>query len=220
MSMDLADPVSSGKYSGAFVFTATVAEPTVMSFIVPLNGYSIVATATVVTSCLRRDVVWWWFFTPGGAYDSVWDSVRPMTGNYLFNYFQYQEVVGCVCMLNYWFISNDEIWPDYFNYSRFKSKGKCRSEKWEVYLDRAHDQYQEDVVCVCMLYDWISCYDGICTDNHNYSWFKLKGKCRSEKWEVYLFGHVVDMPAVVNDRCPMVQTVQKTVEIYAQLQYI
>ena len=62
MSMDLADPVSSGKYSGAFVFTATVAEPTVMSFTVPLNGYSIVATATVVTSCLRRDVVWWWLF--------------------------------------------------------------------------------------------------------------------------------------------------------------
>ena len=25
--------------------------------------------------CLRRDVVWC-CFTPGGAYDSVWDSVR------------------------------------------------------------------------------------------------------------------------------------------------
>ena len=178
MSMDLADPVSSGKYSGAFVFTATVAEPTVMSFAVPLNGYSIVATATVVTTCfcglfvlwecLRRDVVWWWFFTPGGAYDSVWDCVRPMTGNYLLNYFQYQEVVECVCMLN----------------------------------------------------DWISCNDDFCPDNFYYSRFKLKGKCRSEKWELYLFGQVVDMPAVVNDSCPMVQTVQKTVEIYAQLQYI
>ena len=72
MNMDLADPVSTGKYSGAFVFTATVAEPTVMSFTVPLNGYTIVATATVVTSCscglfvlrecLRRDVVRWWIF--------------------------------------------------------------------------------------------------------------------------------------------------------------
>ena len=50
MSMDLADPVSSGKYSGAFVFTAPFAEPTVMSFTVPLNGYIIVAIATVVTS--------------------------------------------------------------------------------------------------------------------------------------------------------------------------
>ena len=72
LSMDLADPVSSGKYSAAFVFTAPVAEPTVMSFTVPLNGYTIVATATVVTSSsssasvlresLRRDVVWWWIF--------------------------------------------------------------------------------------------------------------------------------------------------------------
>ena len=43
MSMDLADPVSSGKYSEAFVFTAPFAEPTVMSFTVPLNGYIIVA---------------------------------------------------------------------------------------------------------------------------------------------------------------------------------
>ena len=43
MSMDLADPVSCGKYSGVFVFTAPFAEPTVMSFTVPLNGYIIVA---------------------------------------------------------------------------------------------------------------------------------------------------------------------------------
>ena len=35
---DLVDPVSSGKYNGTFVFTAPVAEPTVMSFTVPLNG--------------------------------------------------------------------------------------------------------------------------------------------------------------------------------------
>ena len=33
------------------------------------------------------------FFTPGGAYDSVWDRVRPMSGKYLINYFQYQEDV-------------------------------------------------------------------------------------------------------------------------------
>ena len=30
--------------------------------------------------------------------------------------------------------------------------------------------------------------DEICADNYNYSRFKLKGRCRSEKWEVYLFG--------------------------------
>ena len=73
-------------------------------------------------------------FTPGGAYDSVWDSVKPMTGKYFFNYFQYQEFVGCVCMLNYWFSSNDDICPDNYSYSRFTLKDKCRSEKWEVYL--------------------------------------------------------------------------------------
>ena len=78
--------------------------------------------------------MWWWFFPPDGAYDSVWDSVKPMTGNYFFKYFQYQEFVGCVCMLNYWFSSNDEICPDNYNYSRFKLKDKCRSEKGELYL--------------------------------------------------------------------------------------
>ena len=39
-------------------------------------------------------------FTRDGACDFVWDSVRPMTGKYTFIYFQYQEDVGCVCMLN------------------------------------------------------------------------------------------------------------------------
>ena len=51
MNMDLADPVSSGKYSGIFVFTAPVAEPSVTSFTVPLNGWTIVATAAVVPLC-------------------------------------------------------------------------------------------------------------------------------------------------------------------------
>ena len=35
-------------------------------------------------------------FTPGGAYDSVWDSVKPKTGQYFLNYFQYQVDVGSV----------------------------------------------------------------------------------------------------------------------------
>ena len=56
-----------------------------------------------------------------------------MTGKY-FNYFQYQEFVGCVCMLNFWFSSIDEICPDNYNYSRFMLKDKCRSEKWKLYL--------------------------------------------------------------------------------------
>ena len=74
------------------------------------------------------------FFTPDGAYDSVWDSVKPLIGKYTINYFQYQEDVGCVCMLNGWFSSNDVTCADNYIYSRFKLKDKCRSEKWEVYL--------------------------------------------------------------------------------------
>ena len=105
MCMDLADPVSGGKYIGTFVFTAPVAEPTVLSFTVPLFGYTIDATATVVASysssadgpgsaaplccgsvCVAMSCGGG-FFPPDGAYDSVWDSVKPMTGKYIFNYF-------------------------------------------------------------------------------------------------------------------------------------
>ena len=39
-------------------------------------------------------------FSPGDAYGSAWDSVMPTKGKYTINYFQYQDVVGCVCMLN------------------------------------------------------------------------------------------------------------------------
>ena len=73
-------------------------------------------------------------FLPDGAYDSVWDSVKPVSGKYFFNYFQCQEAVGCICMLNYCFSSYDEYCPDIYNYSRFKLKDKCRSVKWEVFL--------------------------------------------------------------------------------------
>ena len=95
MSMDLAHPVSSGKYSGMFVFTAPVAEPSVMSYAVPLNGCTIVAAATDVTSCSSSAdcpgsvapmccggvcvamLCGGGGFTPGGAYDSalgLWEA--------------------------------------------------------------------------------------------------------------------------------------------------
>ena len=77
-------------------------------------------------------------FTADGFYDSVWDSVKPVTGNSSY-YFQYQGFVGCICMLNFWFSSFVDFCADNYNYSRFKLKDKCRSAKWEVYLDRAHD---------------------------------------------------------------------------------
>ena len=59
---------------------------------------------------------------------------KPMTGNYFFNYFQYQDFVGCVCMLNSWFSSFDGFCADNYNFSRFKLQDKCRNEKWELYL--------------------------------------------------------------------------------------
>ena len=115
MSMDFGRPSLEREVQWTFVFTAPVAEPTVMSFTVPLNGYTIVATATVVTSysssadcpdsaalCAAgvfasrcRVVVG--FFSPGGAFDSVWDSVKPMTGKYFFNYFQYHSLGVYAC---------------------------------------------------------------------------------------------------------------------------
>ena len=73
-------------------------------------------------------------FTPFGAYVSVWNSVKPMTGKFFFLY-PVPRVVECVCMLNGWFSSIDDICPDNCNYSRFMLKDKCRSEKWELYLN-------------------------------------------------------------------------------------
>ena len=55
----------------------------------------------VLRRCLRREDVWCGGFTRDGAYDFVWDSVGLMTGKYTIYYFQFQEVVGCVCMLNF-----------------------------------------------------------------------------------------------------------------------
>ena len=109
MSMDLVDPVSSGMYCGTCVSMAPAADPAVMSFTVLFY----VATAAVGITCFasadctvsRLQCAAWVFtsgcrgdgsFTPEGAYDSLWDSVEPMTGEYTINFFQYQEDVGCV----------------------------------------------------------------------------------------------------------------------------
>ena len=141
-----------GMYSGTCVSTAPVAEPTVMLFTVPLSGSIIAATATAVTTCLSSAdcsdsaapmcsvnvcvamSCGGGSFSPDGAYDSLWDSVKLMKGKNTINCFQYQEDVGCVCVLNDWISSNDEICADNYNYFRFKLKGNGRSEFWEVYL--------------------------------------------------------------------------------------
>ena len=123
-----------------------------MSFTVALTGSTIVTTAAVVitysasTDCTDSATstcsggvcvamsCGGGSFIPDGAYDSLWDSVKPMKGKYTINYFQYQEDVGCVCVLNDRISSNDEICADNYNYFRFKLKGNGRSEFWEVYL--------------------------------------------------------------------------------------
>ena len=39
-----------------------------------------------------------------------------------------------------------------------------------------------------MLNNWFSSNDEICPDNYNFSRFKLEDNCRSEKWDLYLYG--------------------------------
>ena len=90
------------------------------------------------------------FCSPDGAYNSIWDSVRPISGKYIVYYFQYQEVVGCICLLNVWFSSNDEVCADNYMYSRFKLQDKCRSEKLEVYVF-GDKSIKVDCVCVEVL---------------------------------------------------------------------
>ena len=97
-SMNLADPVSSGKYCGTCVSTAPAAEPAVMSFTVTLTVSTIDATAAVGTTCFASADCTdsatpmcsagacvamscdGGSFTPDGAYDSLWVAM-PMKGN-------------------------------------------------------------------------------------------------------------------------------------------
>ena len=54
--------------------------------------------------CLVRQ--WLWeitgceSFSPDDAYVSAWNCFKLMKGKYTINYFQYQDPVECVCMLN------------------------------------------------------------------------------------------------------------------------
>ena len=66
-------------------------------------------------------------FSPAGAYDYAWVNVKLMKGKYTINYIQYPLVVGCVCTLNDWICSIDDICADSHNYFQFKLKGKRRS---------------------------------------------------------------------------------------------
>ena len=114
MILHLADPVSCRKYSGAIVFTAPFAELTVMLFIVPLNGYTIVASAVVVTpfssladgpdsACGGVCVA---IFCGGGV---SWRCVRFCLGqcaadDWKFSFISSSSGRWVYCMLNGWFV--------------------------------------------------------------------------------------------------------------------
>ena len=71
--------------------------------------------------------------SPGGAYDSVWDSVKPISGNYAINYFQYQRMWVClhaeflVQQIRHYLRRQLPLLP-------VQVAGMCRSAKWELYL--------------------------------------------------------------------------------------
>ena len=193
---------------------------------VPLDGCTIVATTIVVTSyssspeCSGSAAPWCCEnvcvamscgggFTPGGAYDSVWDSVKPMTGNYLINYFQYQEDVGCVCTLNSWISCNDEIYPDNYNY--FWDSVKPMKENTPS-IPSCTKRTLGASACSMTGTAATTLFAPTTTTSR----FKLKGKGRSVKWEVFLYDGMsiyVDcdraevlprgvLPALLcNDRC-------------------
>ena len=121
------------------------------------------------------------YFTPDGAYDSVWDSVKPMTGKFIFIYFQYQEVVGCVCTLNSWISCNDDIYPDNYNY--FWDSVKPMKENTPSIPSCTKSTFGASA---CSLTGTAA--TTLFAPTTTTSRFKLKDKCRSEKWEVYLYG--------------------------------
>ena len=103
----------------------------------------------VLRGCLRRGIVWWWMF-PGGAYDSVWDSVLPMTG--IFLYFQFQWTLGVLHAE--WLVPQQRRCLPRQLFSRFKLQDKCRCEKWEVFL--------YGVLAIKVDRDSVECCPGVC----------------------------------------------------------
>ena len=63
--------------------------------VIPTRGNSLSITSSTKT-LFGADVVWWWFYSLW-CLRFLWDSVK-LTGKFFFNYFQYQEDVGCVAM--------------------------------------------------------------------------------------------------------------------------
>ena len=117
---------------GGGSFSPDVAADSALDSVMLMKGkYSINFFQYQTVRCVA---VWWWRF------HSLW-CLRLCLGQresdawkIRFHLFPVSVDVGCVCMLNGWFSSNDDICADYFFFSRFQLKGKCRSVKWVVYL--------------------------------------------------------------------------------------
>ena len=66
---------------------------------------------------------------------------------------------------------------------------QCRSEKWEVFLygDKTISTKRTLGVSACSMTG--SAASSLFAPTTTTSRFELKGQCRSEKWEVYLYGY-------------------------------
>ena len=91
-------------------------------------------------------------------------------GKYTINYFQYQDVVGCVVMS----CGGESVSPNGAYAYAWDSVKPMKGNTPSITSSTL-----ADVGCVCKLNDWISCNDEFCADNYNYIQFKLNGKGRS-----------------------------------------
>ena len=66
-------------------------------------------------------------FPPDDAYDSAFGQRYADEGKYTVNYFQHQDVFGCVCMLKDWISSCCVFCADNHNYFQSNLKGMGRS---------------------------------------------------------------------------------------------
>ena len=132
------------------------------------------------------------FFSPGGAYNSVWDSVKPIVFQH--HFVDRLPCCGGVCVAMS--CCGGSFNPD----GTYDSVWVC---VWPL--------VENTLGCVCLLNGWFSNIDDICADNFFFSRVKLKDKCRRNQWEVYLCGDMTilvmrlqvqflgsgDMPVVV-----------------------
>ena len=116
-------------------------------------------------------------FSPDVAYDSAWGCVMPTKGIH-YQLFPVPRRCWVRDVVWWWIFSPDGAYDFVWD--------SVRPMTGNYFFD--YFQYQEDAGCVCMLNFWFSRFDIICADNYIYFLVQVAGLCRSEKWELYLFG--------------------------------